>query len=104
MAELSGFRRYSNPAPRRGSLGTNMPNVQRGTLLTNLQRGSISHHLQRGSLASVATTTQTTGHSWLYIIQAMRKQYLSLLPGSCTISNYTNFQFDLISKPRTICS
>lgn len=80
MAEMSGFRRYSHPAPRRGSLGTNMPNVQRGSLLTNLQRGSISH-IQRGSIVSVATTAQTTGHSWLYILRAMRKQYYSLLSG-----------------------
>lgn len=66
-AELSGFRRFSHPPPRRGSL---FANVQRGT------------DLQRGSVVSIATSTaQTTGHSWCYILRAMQKQNYSLLPG-----------------------
>lgn len=65
--ELAGFRRFSHPAPRRGSL------------FANVQRGS---DLQRGSVVSIATTTaQTTGLSWCEIIRAMQKQNYSLSPG-----------------------
>ncbi|XP_031637366.1 uncharacterized protein LOC116349878 [Contarinia nasturtii] len=88
MAELSGFRRFSHPAPRRGSL------------FANVQRGS---DLQRGSVVSIATTVQTTGHSWMYILRAMRKQFYSLLPGfsicTCAIILNSNFYYvDLFNK------
>lgn len=59
MAELAGFRRYSYPALR------HKPN-----------------QVQRGSLFSVATTNQSSGHSWLFILRAMRKQELSFSAGS----------------------
>lgn len=39
------------------------------------------NQVQRGSLFSVATTNQTSGYSWLFILKAMRKQDLSLSAG-----------------------